>query len=120
MPFNPQTIKNALYCHCPQCNQGRIFPHFLTLTTIDECPHCGLDIANHDSGDGPAVFLIFILGFLLTPLALWVSFSFAIPLWVHAVLWTVVSLGVCVFTMQPLKTYVIALNYKHRGGAKGV
>ena len=79
-----------------------------------------MNIANHDSGDGPAVFLVFILGFLLTPLALLTAAFYPIPLWVHALLWTGVSIGICLFTMQPLKAYVIALNYKHRGGAKGV
>lgn len=79
-----------------------------------------MDIAGHDSGDGPAVFLIFILGFLLVPLALFLDAYFPIPLWAHAILWTIASLGICVFTMQPLKAYVIALNYKHRGNIHGV
>jgi uncharacterized protein (DUF983 family) len=113
-------LKQSLFCHCPKCKKGRIFPHIWTLTTIKQCPHCDLDISDHDSGDGPAVFLIFILGFLLTPLALFVEYFTPIPLWGHAVLWTIASLAICLFTMQPLKTYVIALSYKHRGGAKGV
>lgn len=113
-------IVQSLHCRCPQCSQERIFPHLLTLNTIETCPHCGLNIADHDSGDGPAVFLIFILGFALTPLALVVAFTTNLPLWGHAILWTVVALGACILTMQPLKTYVIRLNYKHRGGAKGV
>jgi len=113
-------LKNALHCRCPKCNKGRIFPHIFTLTTIKQCPYCALDIANHDSGDGPAVFLIFILGFLLAPLALLVEHIIHIPLWAHACLWTVASLGICLGTMQPLKAYFIALNYIHRGGAKGV
>lgn len=118
--MNVTAIKNALHCRCPKCNTGRIFPHRFTLSTIEQCPHCALDIANHDSGDGPAVFLIFILGFLLAPLALVVEYFTPIPLWGHAVLWTVAALGICLLTMQPLKSYVIALNYIHRGGAKGV
>ena len=115
-----QILKQSLKCGCPECGQPSIFPHKFTLDVKDTCEHCGFKIANHDSGDGPAVFLIFILGFVLTPLALWLSVVVDIPLWGHAIIWSVVSVGLCFLTMQPLKTYVIALNYKHRGGAHGV
>lgn len=73
-------------------------------------------LARNDSGDGPAVFLIFALGFLLVPLALFVETLFAPPLWVHAVLWTVVALGLTIGALRPLKSYVIALQFKHRPG----
>lgn len=115
-----QTIKRSLHCGCPRCGVGSIFPHRLTLDVIPNCPACGLKIGEHDSGDGPAVFLIFILGLLLTPSALFVDSVTTIPLWAHAIIWTLAAVGLCVLTMQPLKTYVIALNYKHRGGVHGV
>lgn len=107
-------------CGCPKCGAPSIFPHRMTLDTIEHCPVCGLKVKDHDSGDGPAVFLIFILGFVLTPLALWLDAVAQIPLWAHAVIWTIAAIAVCIGTMQPLKAYVIALNYKHRGGAHGV
>ncbi len=113
-------IKQSIQCGCPKCGTPSVFPHKLTLDVIEKCPVCGLDVKSQDSGDGPAVFLIFILGFLLTPLALVLEYYYSIPLWVHAILWTVVSIGLCILTMQPLKAYVMALNYKHRGGAHGV
>ncbi len=40
-----------------------------------------------DTGDGPAVFAIFILGFLVLGLALYVEFTYEPPVWVHVVLW---------------------------------
>ena len=40
-----------------------------------------------DSGDGPAVFAIFILGFLVLGGALLVEFRLEPPVWVHLVLW---------------------------------
>lgn len=110
----------SLKCGCPACGTGSIFPHRFTLDVRETCPHCGLKLKNHDSGDGPAVFLIFILGFLLTPAALFLDAVYTIPLWAHTVIWTIASIIICLFAMQPLKAYVITLNYKHRGGAKGV
>lgn len=113
-------MRQSLRCACPKCGKGNVFPNRYTLTVKDTCDSCGLKLSDHDSGDGPAVFLVFILGFLLTPLALALDVFVDIPLWAHAILWTIVSLAICLATMQPLKAYVIALTYKHRGGAKGV
>lgn len=75
---------------------------------------CGLDLAKNDSADGPAVFLIFILGFTVIPLAMLVDVLFTVPLWLHGVIWTVVMLGLTVGSLRPLKAYIIALQYKHR------
>ncbi len=80
----------------------------------DVCAHCGLALAKNDSADGPAVFLIFVLGFLLVPAALIVESVFSPPLWVHAVVWAVVALGITIGAMRPLKAYIIALQFKHR------
>jgi uncharacterized protein (DUF983 family) len=115
-----EIIKNSLKCGCPKCGTPRIFPNIFTLEVKDKCDACGLDLKDHDSGDGPAFFALTILCFVLTPLALWLAFIIEIPLWAHAVIWTFVSIAICIATMQPLKAYFIALNYKYREGKKGV
>lgn len=97
---------------CPRCGRGPLFDGFLAVAP--ECRACGLSLAGHDSGDGPAVFLIFILGFLVTPAALWVGMTTAWPLWLHAVVWTVVVLGLTLGMLRPAKAAVIALQYRHR------
>lgn len=114
--FAPDTeiIKTAWACKCPKCQKGNLYKPGLTLDLNDQCPNCGFDLAKNDSADGPAVFLIFILGFLLVPLALLVEYTFYPPLWLHAVLWTIIALGLTLGTLRPLKAYVIALQYKHR------
>jgi uncharacterized protein (DUF983 family) len=53
-------IGAGLSCACPRCGRGRLFQGFLTLRP--RCEHCGLDYAFADSGDGPAVFVMFTLG----------------------------------------------------------
>lgn len=110
----PAHILYALKCACPRCGQGHIFANRTTLSVINVCPHCQLPLAKNDSGDGPAVFMIFILGFLLVPLALWLDSVVHIPLWLHGLLWTGISLLICFFAMQPLKAYVIGLQFRHR------
>lgn len=117
-PLNPdiELIKLGLACKCPKCRKGLLFKEGLTLALRDQCPECKLDLRKNDSADGPAVFLIFILGFTIVPLALIVDAFFDIPLWLHAVLWTTVILALTVGTLRPLKAYIIALQYKHRPG----
>lgn len=84
------------------------------LQVKESCDHCGLNLSQNDSADGPAVFLIFILGFSLLPLALIVDHYMSPPLWVHAILWSVVTLGLTVGSLKPIKSYIIYLQFKHR------
>lgn len=109
-----QTLKAGTACKCPKCGQGRLFPARFDLTLNKECDACGLDLAKNDSADGPAVFLIFILGFLLVPMALIFDHIFAPPLWVHGVLWGIVAIVLTLGTLKPLKSYIITLQYKYR------
>lgn len=106
-------------CRCPRCKSGHMFGSLYSMSLVDNCPECGLDLAKNDSGDGPAVFLIFILGFLLVPIAWVFELYVAPPLWVHAVLWGLVALGLTLGSLKPIKSYVIALQYKHRPGDWG-
>lgn len=109
-------IKRAFSCTCPRCGKGALFAERFSLDVRARCPECDFNLAKSDVGDGPAVFLIFILGFTLVPLALVFEWLIHPPLWVHAVLWTVVALAVTLGALRPLKAYIIALQYKHRPG----
>ena len=115
-PLKPDIdmIKLGLACKCPKCRKGSIFKEGLTLDLRDHCTECGLDLSKNDSADGPAVFLIFILGFSIVPLALIADSAFGWPLWLHAVIWTLLIIILTVGSLRPLKAYIIALQYKHR------
>ncbi|MDW8442992.1 MAG: DUF983 domain-containing protein [Acetobacteraceae bacterium] len=78
------------------------------------CPSCGLDLRGHDAGDGPAVAGIFVLGVVIVVAALWVELAFEPPLWLHAVLWPVLSIPLALAVMRPAKAALIALQYRHR------
>ncbi|WP_366556591.1 DUF983 domain-containing protein [Aquibaculum sediminis] len=107
----------GLSCRCPRCGQGRLFDGFLTVQ--DHCERCGLDLKSADSGDGPAVFLIFILGFLVVPSALLLESWVSPPLWAHALLWGVVILGGAIAMLRPFKATMIALQYRHKASDSG-
>jgi uncharacterized protein (DUF983 family) len=78
------------------------------------CEVCGLDLSAQDAGDGPAVFVILILGALVVALAILVEAKLAPPLWVHALLWPPLILAGAIAMLRPLKAGLIALQYRHR------
>lgn len=105
-------FRAGLACRCPRCGEAPLYSGLLTVR--ERCPSCGLDLHAHDSGDGPAVFVILILGFLVVALALITEAKFEPPLWVHAAIWPVVILGGTFILLRVLKATLIALQYRHR------
>ena len=110
-------FSTGIACKCPRCGQGKLYDGFLTVA--ETCSSCGLDLKKADSGDGPAVFIIFILGFLVVPLALLFEAQVAPPLWVHMVIWPVVILGGALGLLRPMKGIMIALQYRHKASESG-
>ncbi|MBL8703062.1 MAG: DUF983 domain-containing protein [Alphaproteobacteria bacterium] len=102
----------GLRCRCPRCGEGRLFEGVLTVR--ERCSSCGLDLRAHDSGDGPAVFVILILGALVVVAALIVEVKFEPPLWAHALIWPGFIVAGAIAMLRPLKATLIALQYRHR------
>ena len=96
---------------CPRCGQGALFDGF--LSTKNSCRACGLELAFADSGDGPAVFIILIVGFIVGALFLYTELTYQPPYWVHAVLWLPTIIILSLAFLRPLKGIMIALQYKN-------
>ena len=79
----------GLKARCPRCGQGALFTRGLALR--ETCERCGLSYAFADSGDGPAVFAIFILGSWCSAARCSSSSSCSPPVWVHVVLWGILT-----------------------------
>jgi len=107
----------GLACRCPRCGRGRLYRGFLKV--VERCPACGLDLSGADAADGPAVFIIFILGALVVPMALLTEAWFQPPLWVHMVLWGPVILLGAIALLRPFKAIMVAIQYRHRAGEGG-
>jgi uncharacterized protein (DUF983 family) len=97
---------------CPRCGSGPLFSGLLTVR--ESCDACGLDLRAHDSGDGPAMAGIFIVGALVVIAALVVDVKYQPPLWLHAVLWPAVILVLSLVVMRIAKGLLVALQYRHR------
>jgi len=102
----------AVLARCPRCGQGRLFKNVLEMRQA--CDSCGLDYRFIDTGDGPAVFAIFILGFVILGLALYVEFTYEPAVWVHVVLWGLVTPLIALVVLRFLKSMLIALQYRHK------
>ena len=111
-PTNNLPIGRGLRGRCPRCGEGRLFHGFLALRPA--CERCGLDYGFADAGDGPAVFVILIGGFIVVFAALMTEVVYQPPYWVHAALWLPLILIVTLVPLRLVKGLLIALQYHHK------
>lgn len=112
MAENRLPIAKGLRCRCPRCGMGQLFRGFLTLRP--RCEVCGLDYNFADSGDGPAIFVILLSGFVVVFAALLTEVMFQPPLWVYAILWLPLVVIVTLLPLRSMKGLLIALQFHHK------
>ena len=108
----PSPLRTGLLCRCPRCGEGPLFSGFLTVA--HRCARCDLDLGAHDSGDGPAVFVIFVVGFGVVALALVLEVAYAPPTWLHLVIELPLILLGSLGLLRPFKATFVALQYRHK------
>lgn len=108
----PSALKSGLLCKCPACGQGSLYEGFLCVR--QRCVSCGADLSGQDSGDGPAPFVIFVVGAIVVGLALFTEVRFGPPVWLHLLLWLPLTVALVLGLMRPAKALMISLQYKHR------
>jgi len=112
---SPQgAIGAAFRGRCPRCGRGSLFRGYLNVAP--RCAACGLDYSTFDPGDGPAVFVILIVGFLVAGGALVVEATFQPPYWVHATIWLPAILILAFAFLRLVKATLLVLQYKHCAG----
>ena len=105
-------VVTGLKGRCPRCGKGHMFQGFLAVRP--RCEVCGLDLAFADAGDGPAFFVMSIVGIIVVALALWVEFTYEPRIWVHLVMWFSLTAVLCLGMVRPLKGVMVALQYHHQ------
>ncbi len=109
-PVDP--VQAGLSGRCPRCGEGRLFSGFLTIGK--RCGVCGLDYDFADAGDGPAVFVILIIGFIVVGLALWMEVTLNPPLIVHFLLWIPLAIILSLTALRLIKGVLITLQYRNK------
>ena len=111
-PSLGSTLAAGIAGRCPACHRGRLYRGYLALAP--KCDECGLNYAFADSGDGPAVFVILVTGFVVTGLALITEILYAPPYWLHALLWGSLAILLPLALLRSFKGVLIALQFKHK------
>ena len=108
----PPALLAGLRMRCPQCGQGKVFQSYLKLAP--GCSVCGADFAKADAGDGPAVFVVLIVGAIVTPLLFILQFALDMPGWLAATLTMLAAIVLCLALLAPFKATLFALQWKHK------
>jgi uncharacterized protein (DUF983 family) len=109
-PVEP--VSAGLRGRCPRCDQGRMFAGFLLVAR--QCGVCGLDYSFADAGDGPAVFVILIVGALVSLVGLWMRFTFSPPVWVFVAVLGPLVLILGAWALRAFKGVLIALQFRNK------
>lgn len=107
-----QAIGRGLLCRCPNCGKGHMFRAFLKVA--DTCDNCGEELHHHRADDAPPYFTMFIVGHIVVPLVLVVERTWHPSLWLHFVLWTIVTLGLTFALMPAVKGAIVGLQWALR------
>ena len=94
---------------CPHCGEGRMFGRFLKVRP--ECEVCGLEMREHRADDLPPYLVIFLVGHLVGYLILQVEMGYEVPLWLSFTVWPLLTLGLALGLLQPIKGAVVGLQY---------
>ena len=105
------SLQAAVAGNCPRCGAHTLFAGWVRFS--DRCRACGLDFSSFNVGDGPAAFLIFIVGTITVVGALVVDGAFSPPWWVHLI-WIPVAAGLTIGGLRISKAWLLAQEYKHR------
>jgi uncharacterized protein (DUF983 family) len=107
----PSPLALALAGKCPRCGKAPLFAGLVRFAS--RCRSCALDFDNFNVGDGPAAFLILIVGAVLTVLAIAVDLTVSPPWWVH-IIWLPVGLVLTLGGLRAAKAWLVAQEYRHR------
>ncbi len=108
--MEPSSLEVGLKGCCPRCGQGRLYDGM--LKPANQCLACKLDYSFIDSGDGPAVFVILIIGFIVTAMALALQTSINPPIWLQVLIWTPVILALSLWGLRFAKGVMISLQFQ--------
>jgi uncharacterized protein (DUF983 family) len=91
------------------------------LKTVERCETCGTDLAWAGTTEGPAVFIILIVGVIILGAAALVETTFQPPPFVHLLLWLPATVLLSLLLLRPFKATLVALQYQrvYGGGDRG-
>ena len=106
-PTNP--ILAGLLCRCPVCGKGPLFEGFLKVRKT--CNVCSADLSKAESGDGPVVFILLIVGAIGCGGLLFTELNARLPVTAVLAIWIPITVGLSLGVMRPFKALMIAAQF---------
>ena len=105
-------VRAAVQARCPRCETAPLFDGWVRFAP--RCRACGLDFTQFNVGDGPAAFLILIVGALVTALAVMLQLGAHPPFWVHIILWVPLTTALVILCLRASKAALLILEYRNQ------
>jgi uncharacterized protein (DUF983 family) len=105
-------VSSGLKGRCPECGEGKIFTGLLKIGP--GCEACGSKFVDDDAGDGPAVFVIFIVGIFIIPMALAFHFLAKAPMWLTMMIWVPIIIMVCLYLLRVMRAVMFNLTWVNK------
>jgi len=109
----PTLVAASLKGLCPRCGAPTLFAGVARFASTCRC--CGLDFASIDVADGPAAFLILIVGTIVAVAAILVDLAFS-PRWYVHLLWIPVMIALTLGGLRLGKAALMYQIFTHRAG----
>lgn len=108
----PPLIATIVATRCPRCSNASLFAGWVRFA--EQCRACKLDFTQFNVGDGPAAFLILIVGGVIVALALTLQLSLEPPFWVHVLLWVPLTTLLVIYCLRLSKAALLILEYRNQ------
>lgn len=108
----PLSLRRGFGGHCPHCGKGKLFSAYLKVA--DECSVCHESYTAQRADDLPAYIVLFIVGHIVVGLLMSTDMDGNWPLWVHMVIWPILTLFLSLILLQPVKGAVVGLQWALR------
>lgn len=102
-------IWHALCLKCPFCFNGSLFKSYLKLA-----PHCNVchqSFEKADTGDGPAFFVMSIIGIMAAIAMISIELLYEPSIWVHIISQIIIIIGGSLLLLPMTKSLLIHLQY---------
>jgi uncharacterized protein (DUF983 family) len=98
-------IQAALFGECPSCGARTLFAGWVRFAP--RCRACGHDFSAYNVGDGPAAFLILVIGALVSAFAVVLQVKASPPFWVHVLLWVPLTFALVILSLRVSKAAML-------------
>ncbi len=110
----PHPVWAGLLGRCPDCGKGKLFQGFMALAP--NCSECGQDFSHADTGDGPAIFVMLIAGFIVIGSLLVIDTLYEPPIWLLLAIFLPLAVVLNLGMIRPCKGVLVCLQFHHKAG----